>query len=67
MADYYVSPDGSDTNDGATLGSPFRTITRAIEEIAELLGVGRRTVDRDWTAAKAWLFHAISGGPEEST
>lgn len=27
-----------------------------LEEIAEVLGVGRRTVDRDWTAAKAWLF-----------
>ncbi|MBX3351812.1 MAG: sigma-70 family RNA polymerase sigma factor [Phycisphaeraceae bacterium] len=27
-----------------------------IEEIAELLGVGKRTVDRDWMAAKAWLY-----------
>ncbi len=35
MADYYVSPDGDDTNDGATPGSPFRTITRAVELIAE--------------------------------
>lgn len=27
-----------------------------LDEIAELLGVGRRTVDRDWHAAKAWLM-----------
>ena len=31
-----------------------------IEEIAELLGVGKRTVDRDWMAAKAWLFCRLS-------
>lgn len=27
-----------------------------IEEIAELLEAGRRTIDRDWLAAKAWLY-----------
>lgn len=27
-----------------------------VEETAELLGVGPRTIDRDWQAAKAWLF-----------
>ena len=27
-----------------------------VEEVAELLQVGRRTVDRDWMAAKAWLL-----------
>jgi RNA polymerase sigma factor (TIGR02999 family) len=27
-----------------------------IEETAELLQLGKRTVDRDWQAAKAWLF-----------
>lgn len=27
-----------------------------IEEVAQLLGVGKRTVDRDWQAAKAWLM-----------
>lgn len=27
-----------------------------VEEIAELLGVGKRTVDRDWHAAKAFLL-----------
>jgi DNA-directed RNA polymerase specialized sigma24 family protein len=26
-----------------------------LEEIAELLGVGRRTVARDWFMARAWL------------
>lgn len=28
----------------------------SIDEIAELLDIGRRTVDRDWMAAKAWLY-----------
>lgn len=27
-----------------------------VEETAELLGVGPRTIDRDWQAAKAWLY-----------
>ncbi|MCA9290184.1 MAG: sigma-70 family RNA polymerase sigma factor [Phycisphaerales bacterium] len=27
-----------------------------IEEVAEHLGIGRRSVDRDWRCAKAWLF-----------
>ena len=27
-----------------------------IDEIAEYLGVNSRTIDRDWTAAKAWLY-----------
>lgn len=27
-----------------------------VEEIAELLDIGKRTVDRDWQAAKAWLL-----------
>jgi RNA polymerase sigma factor (TIGR02999 family) len=31
-----------------------------IDEIAELLGVGRRTVDRDWMAARAWLFDRLA-------
>jgi len=31
-------------------------------EIADLLGVSERTVDRAWTFAKAWLFAAIKGG-----
>lgn len=31
-----------------------------LDEIAELLGVGRRTVDRDWLAAKAWLFSRLA-------
>lgn len=28
----------------------------SIDEIAELMGVGKRTIDRDWQAAKAWLL-----------
>lgn len=31
-----------------------------IEEIAELLKVSKRTVDRDWQAAKAWLLVRLS-------
>lgn len=27
-----------------------------VEEIAELLKIGKRTVDRDWQVARAWLF-----------
>lgn len=33
------------------------------KEIAELLGVSERTVERAWTFAKAWLFAAIRGRP----
>lgn len=33
----------------------------SIEEVAELLQVGARTVDRDWQAAKAWLLMRIEG------
>lgn len=28
----------------------------SIEEVAELLGIGARSVDRQWRAAKAWLY-----------
>lgn len=37
-----------------------------IEEIAELLGVGKRTVDRDWLAAKAWLYCRLSDAASET-
>lgn len=33
----------------------------SLEEIASLLNVGRRSVDRDWAAAKAWLFCRLEG------
>ena len=32
-----------------------------IDEIAEVMSVGKRTVDRDWQAAKAWLMCRIEG------
>ncbi|QOI99241.1 MAG: sigma-70 family RNA polymerase sigma factor [Phycisphaeraceae bacterium] len=35
-----------------------------IEEIAELLDLGKRTVDRQWHAAKAWLFDRLREGEE---
>ncbi len=31
-----------------------------IEEVATLLDAGRRTIDRDWMAAKAWLYCRLS-------
>lgn len=38
-----------------------------VEEVAELLGVGKRTVDRDWQAAKAWLFLRLEEGEADGT
>jgi RNA polymerase sigma factor (TIGR02999 family) len=32
-----------------------------LAQAAEALGVSRRTVDRDWVYARAWLCHALSG------
>lgn len=37
-------------------------------EIAELLGISQRTVERDWVKARAWLYRELyrgSGAPEE--
>jgi RNA polymerase sigma-70 factor (ECF subfamily) len=31
------------------------------EEIAEVIGVSSRTVKRDWTMARAWLYGELSG------
>lgn len=36
-----------------------------VEEIAELLKIGKRTVDRQWLAAKTWLFDRLSEGDQE--
>jgi DNA-directed RNA polymerase specialized sigma24 family protein len=32
-----------------------------MEEIADVLKIHVNTVTRDWTAARAWLFAALSG------
>ncbi len=32
-----------------------------VEETAEFLKLTRRTVEREWTIAKAWLYRALSG------
>jgi RNA polymerase sigma factor (TIGR02999 family) len=32
-----------------------------LAEAAEALGIGRRTADRDWAYARAWLCHALAG------
>lgn len=33
-----------------------------VEEVAEVIGVSKRTVEGDWTLAKAWLRRAIAQG-----
>lgn len=33
----------------------------SVEETAEVLSISSATVKRDWTAAKAWLYRAMSG------
>ncbi|MEC9373295.1 MAG: ECF-type sigma factor [Planctomycetota bacterium] len=37
-----------------------------IEEIAELLQIGKRSVDRDWQCAKAWLYFRLSEDAQEA-
>jgi RNA polymerase sigma factor (TIGR02999 family) len=34
-----------------------------LEEMGEVLGLSPKTVDRDWQAARAWLFKALSSNP----
>jgi RNA polymerase sigma factor (TIGR02999 family) len=34
-------------------------------QAADVLGIGRRTADRDWAYARAWLCHALAG-PDRS-
>jgi RNA polymerase sigma factor (TIGR02999 family) len=34
-----------------------------LEETGEVLGVSLATVERDWQAARAWLFKALAGEP----
>jgi DNA-directed RNA polymerase specialized sigma24 family protein len=34
----------------------------SVEEVAEVVGISARTVEREWRAAKAWLYRAISKG-----
>ena len=33
-------------------------------EIGALLDLSRATLDREWRAARAWLYHALGGGPD---
>jgi RNA polymerase sigma factor (TIGR02999 family) len=37
------------------------------EESARALGLTRRTADRYWAYARAWLFHALDGGESRSS
>ena len=38
-----------------------------VDETAEFLKLGQRTVEREWNMAKAWLYRALSGEePDES-
>jgi RNA polymerase sigma factor (TIGR02999 family) len=36
------------------------------EETAEVLGISERTVRREWTLARAWLFRELGGQPARS-
>jgi RNA polymerase sigma factor (TIGR02999 family) len=36
-----------------------------IEEIAKVTDKGKRTIDREWQGAKAWLFRELHGGVKE--
>lgn len=36
-----------------------------IEDIAEVLNIGKRTVDRDWQAARAWLLDRLREDEED--
>ena len=31
-----------------------------IPEVAEVLGIGKRSADREWSCAKAWLYRELS-------
>ncbi len=33
----------------------------SVEEVAGVLGVSKRTVEGDWTMARAWLMRELSG------
>jgi RNA polymerase sigma factor (TIGR02999 family) len=35
----------------------------SVEEVADVLDLSVATIERDWQAARAWLFHALSTGP----
>lgn len=35
----------------------------SLEETSEVMGIGTATVQRDWTAARAWLHREISRRP----
>jgi RNA polymerase sigma factor (sigma-70 family) len=37
----------------------------SVEETAETLQISRRTVNREWNAAKAWLYRELSGGHDD--
>ena len=37
-----------------------------VEQVAEVLGVSRRTVDNDWRHAQAWLKHELASRESES-
>jgi len=37
-----------------------------LAESADVLGIGRRTADRYWAYARAWLCDALTGGDDAS-
>lgn len=39
----------------------------SLDEAAQALGLPRRTADRYWAYARAWLYHALQGGEDSSS
>src|SRR4051812_43339230 len=50
----------------AERGRPRAFAGLTLAQAAEALGIGRRTADRDWAYARAWLAHALAG-PDRPT
>lgn len=64
---YYVATSGSDSNDGLTIGTPFLTIQKAIDTVADTLHVpASRTVtiqlaDGTYTVTSSIVLRPVSG------
>jgi hypothetical protein len=52
---------GASLDNAALVHEAYLKLVDSIEETAEALGVDARTVNRDWRAARALLYRALSG------
>ena|GEM_PF-1212581 len=64
QADYYVSPDGSDRNDGRSIDAPFRTIRRAARAVrpGDVVML-RGGVYSEYNTADSWRRGGEPGAP----